>query len=258
MDSLTEYTIWLPTLALVIVRVLGVFLVAPVFGEAVVPWKVRGFMSVAIALAVVARIAEPVALPTHWIPMVLGLGAELMLGTAIGYVARVVFAGVELGALHIGQQMGLGLAEVYSPAGAATSGIVRRLFQLLAVVLFLAIGGHRMLIGAVLGTFQAIPPMGFAPSDALLGMVASLLGASFLLALKVAAPVLLAMLLATVALGMLQRTLPQCNILSTGLPARAVVGLLAMAGGLAVMPTLVESAWNLTSSHITALVGSGQ
>lgn len=254
MDALEQYVTWLPTLLLVIVRVAGIFLVAPVLSHAAVPRKLRLFMGVVISLAVVGRIARPIPLPNNLIDLVVGLGCELLLGVAIGYAARLIFVGVELGAFHISQQLGTGLAEVFSPAADASPGVLRRLFDILAVVLFLAIGGHRMLISALLGTFKAVPPLGFAPGRGLLDAMAGLLAASFILALKVAAPVLIALLLAAVALGMLQKTLPQCNILSTGFPIRAMLGLLVLAAGLAVLPALVERAWLVTSTEIARLV----
>ena len=254
MDTVEQYTIWLPTLLLVIVRVAGIFLVAPVLAHEAVPRKLRVFMAVVISLAVVARIARPIPLPNNWIDLIAGLGCELLLGVTIGYAARLVFAGVELGAFHISQQLGTGLAEVFSPAAEGSPGVLRRLFDILAVVLFLAIGGHRMLISALLGAFRTVPPMGFRADQGLLDVMAGLLAASFVLALKVAAPVLIALLLAGVALGMLQKTMPQCNILSVGLPIRAMLGLLAVAGGLAVMPALVERAWLVTSTQILRLL----
>ena len=150
--------------------------------------------------------------------------------------------------------MGIALAEVFSPAGDETAGLLRRLFHILAVVLFLAIGGHRMLISALVGTFRTVPLRGFAPGQAVLTLVGDMLAASFVLGLKVAVPVLIAMLLATVGLGMLQKTIPQCNLLSTNLPVRAMLGMFVLTAGLAAMPWLIETAVGVTGRHISAFV----
>ena len=83
-----------------------------------------------------------------------------------------------------------------------------------------------------------------------------MLGASFVLALKVAAPVLIAMLVAMVALGMLHRTMPQCNLLSMGLPVRAMLGLLVVACSLGVLAPLVEAATARLSRNIQMLTAA--
>jgi len=241
--DLTACTTYLPTLILATARIAGIFLVAPVFGSSAIPARLRGFMSLVIALAVVGRLAGPANLPEHWLELAILLGSEVAVGATIGYVAALVLAGVELGAVHVAQQMGVALAEVFNPQAQDGSGMMRRALGLLAVVIFLTIGGHRALIAALLRTFDTVPPGGFAGGQAVLNMVVAVLAASFTLALKVAAPVLVALLLATVALGLLQKTIPQCNILSIGLGVRAMLGLVVLATALAAMAQPVEAAW---------------
>jgi len=257
MEALRQSSVWAPALLLVVARVAGIFLAAPVLSEVAVPKKLRLFSSIVISLAIVGRVGRLGAPPTHCFDLVMAVTCEILLGVAIGFAARIFLVGVELGAFHVGQQMGLALAEVFNPMVEGAGGVLRRMFGILAVVLFLAIGGHRMLLSAVLGTFEKVPLMGFAPELRILDVVAGLLAASFVLALKVAAPVLIAMLLATVATGMVNRTIPQSNILSTGLPVRAMLGLLALAGGLSMLPALIETAWAVTASRLTRLVGVG-
>ena len=126
--------------------------------------------------------------------------------------------------------------------------------RMLALVIFLTIGGHRAMIGALLGSFETIPPAGFSPDLAVLNGVVAILAASFTLALKVAAPVLIAMLLATVAMGFLQKTVPQCNIFSTHLPARALVGMLILAAALAAMAQPIAAGWDWVLKRIADLL----
>jgi len=251
--DLSRYTIWLPTLTLVAVRVAGLMLVAPIFGHAAIPARLRIFLSIAIALPVVGGFAAPVNLPDNWFDLVAALGGELAIGAGIGYAARLVFAGVELGAEQIGQQMGIALAEVLDPMAEDPSGILRRLYQLLAIVIFLAIGGHRDLISAMLGSFHVVPLLGFPSPGAFLDAATGVLAASFVLAMKVAAPVLIAMLLAAVAMGFIQRTIPQMNVFSTELSVRAMAGMVVMAASLAVVAPLIEGAWKLTGGALSGL-----
>ena len=246
---------WLATLALVILRSAGMFLVAPGFSAPAVPLKLRVAGGIVIGMAVVGRLAAPVAVPADWIGLSVAAVAELAIGATIGLAARVLFAGIELGAFHIGQQMGVALAEAYDPLREESSDSVRRLFDMLALVVFLAVGGHRVLIASLLATFKGVPLMSFWPGQSGLEMVTALLGTSFVLALRVAAPVLLAILLATVAMGFLGRTLPQLNILTTGLPISTLLGMILLAAGLTMMGPVLEQVAQALAQHLPALRG---
>jgi len=109
-----------------------------------------------------------------------------------------------------------------------------------------------------MGTFQSVPPLRLASVGGLLDMVVAMLAASFVLALKLAAPVLVAMLLATVALGLLHRTLPQLNLLSIGLPVRVLVGLVLVAASLAAVGPLVDVAVTQLGRNIQALTAAAR
>lgn len=252
MEVLTDTT-WLATLTLLIARATGVFVLAPVFSHVAVPARVRAFLAVVIALAAVGRMEEPAPMPGGDAALLLALGCEVLVGLAIGYAARLIFVGVELGAWHISQQMGLALSEAYDPF-AEPVGPVRRAYVLLAIVIFLATGGHRALISGMLETLQAVPLAGLAPGGAALETVVRLTAGSFLLALQVAGPILVALLLATVVQGLLQRSLPQANLLSTGLPVRALLGLTLLAAGIWTLQPVLSGAVGALEGQVDLIV----
>jgi len=249
-------TTWLPTLLLVLARTAGIFLVAPVFSHSVVPGRMRYFLAVGAALAVVGRVGQAPPMP-GWFDLLAAVACEAALGAVIGGAARLVLAGVELGALQIGQQTGLELASALEAGQDEPSDVVRRAMHILAAVIFLGIGGHRVVIASLLRTFQTVPPAGFAPGRGVLDAAVSLLGASFALGLKTAAPVLIAMLLATAALGAIQRALPQCNILTVGLTVRAALGLLVLAASLGLLGDLIEAGLARAMADVSAVTSGG-
>jgi len=250
--------LWAMTLLLVTVRIAGMMLFAPVFASSAVPVKLRVVIAAAMGLAVVGRLAEPVPLPPSAVDLAMAAGCELLIGGAIGYAAGLIFTGVELGAFHISTQMGLALGDVVDPLKSDSPRAAGGLFRLLAVVVFLAIGGHRALVGGLLETFRTVPPPGAAGPAAVLDAAVAMLGASFVLALKLTAPVLIAMLVAMVAMGMLHKTMPQCNLLSVGLPVRAMLGLLVVACSLGALAPLVEAATARLSRGIQMLTAVGR
>jgi flagellar biosynthetic protein FliR len=217
-----------------------------VFAHASVPVRLRLGLSIVMGLAAAGRLADMATPPDHWVALVGALAVEVAIGAAIGYLARLVFVGVELAAMHIGQQMGLALAEVFDPSKEEVTGAINQLLQMTALVGFLAIGGHRTLIRALLGTFELLPPgfglEGLPSCGAVMQSATAMLAMSFVLALKIAAPVLAAILIATAAAGLLQKTMPQLNILTVGLPVRAMLGLAVLAASLAILTPLLESA----------------
>ena len=242
------------TLLLAFARLAGLMLMAPALGEAVAPARLRVAMALVMALAVAGCHAMPVSVPQTLPALILAVAVEVAIGAAVGYAARLVFAGLELGAFHISQQMGLALAEVFNPFTEEASDVVRRFFMVLAVILFFALGGHRALIGSVLGSFDVLPLGQGVSAQAALTTVVSILAMSFSLALKVAGPVLAAMMLALAAMGLLQRTMPQCNILSATMPIHILLGGAILALSLGAVPGLMESAWTYASRNLASAI----
>ena len=234
-------------------RTAGLFFVAPVFSHTAVPVRLRYFASVVVAMAVTARLAAPVNVPASWIELAAGAAGEVLIGLSIALAARAVFAGVELAAVHVSRQMGLSLGRSYDSRGGAGDPVAG-VFGLVALVIFLSLGGHRVVIAALLGTFRNVPLLGFEPGGEMLEMVAAVLGASFVLALRIAAPVLVAVLMATAALGLLHKTMPAFNTFSTGLPARAILGLAVLAISLAAVAPLLDEAIGMLERQMTALI----
>lgn len=237
-------TTWVLTLLLATCRVAGVAMIAPPMSADAVPIRLRLMFALTLGVAVVGRVRSPVAVPANGVALAGILGVELLLGLTIGLAARLLLSGVQLGATHIAQQIGIGLGDALNPGELDASGPVRRLFTVLAITIFICVGGAESLLGATLRTFDVVPLGGAVQAAGLLTTTVKLLAGSFLLALKVAGPVLAAMLLTAVVFGAAQRTLPSCNLLSVGLPVRAMLGMLVLAAGVALLPGLIEQAFH--------------
>jgi len=253
MAELVSYTVWAPTLMLVIFRVAGIFLTAPMLSSPVIPPVVKAMISVIVGLAATARLAAPVAMPDTWVQLVLGVGREMLIGGVLGYAAGLLFVGVALAGQHMGQQMGIGLANVFNPQAETTTGVLAAALNLVALIIFLAIGGHRVMLGGLMDTFAIVPLMEFTAGAGVLEILVYLLGAAFALAVKVAAPVLVTLMLASVAMGLIQRTMPQFNILSAGFQIRVMVSLLILSVSVVALVPLIEAGWDLTISHMVRM-----
>lgn len=220
---------------MVLVRTSGLMLATPVFGTSEVPVQVRALLALALALLIApaqlaaASLQAPATLPA----LLVLVAGELLVGLALGLAITILVSGVQLAGQIIGQTSGLALADVFNPTLDTSIPLFSQFLHMLALAIYLLIGGHRLLMGGLLETFAAIPPGHATAAVDLASICTSLLTESFSLGLRVAAPATLALLLATLVMGLVTRTLPQLNILvfGFGLNVLATFGVLALSLG---------------------------
>lgn len=225
--------------ALVLTRVSGLTATAPIYGTKEVPMQVRALFAVALALLITpSQWHVPVDHPGNLVNFLVLIAGELLIGMCLGIGVVILFSGVELAGQMIGRTGGLALAEVYDPAMDASVPTFSRMLLLVTMAVFVCIGGHRAVMGGLLDTFKAIPPGG----DPMLGSVlpewmpvetdrlplgvqamVELVSQSFHLGIRAAMPVVTALLLSTLIMGLISRTMPQFNILMVGFGMNAML-----------------------------------
>jgi len=225
------------TFTYVLARVGGLIVTAPLFSSRALPWKLRIFLTIALALVITPiELSAPQASPPNVPVYAAQLAGELLIGALLGLGVMVLLAGTQLAGQIISQMSGLSVAEALNPTLEEESPVLANLLQMTALTVFVAIGGHRLLVGALLDTYTMIP-LGRAELTSSIGkLVPALLAESFSLALRGAAPAIVALLLATISLGLISRTLPQMNIMAIGFGLNVLVtlGILALSiGGIA-------------------------
>ena len=222
----TQLDAWLVAFIWPFTRILGLIAAAPVTGRA--PFPARGKVALAILISIVITPALPPLPkidPSSWHGLFL-LAHELALGLALGFVMRLVFTAVELAADLIGLQMGLGFAQFYDAQSAAPMPVLGRFFGLAATLTFLAINGHLLLFGVLAESFTTLP-IGGSATGAFWQTLASKGGHLVFAALSLALPVIAALLITNIALGILSRAAPQLNIFAVGFPVTLIVGFAA-------------------------------
>lgn len=205
---------------LVLSRVAALIMTAPIYATNDVPFRVRILLAVALAMLVAplqwhTAIATPGGLAQYGIL----LGGEALIGACLGLGILILVHAMTLAGELITQVSGMSLAEVFDPALGENVPLFSRLLFLLTIAVFLCIGGHRMLMAGLLDTFHAIPPgsAGMVAPESLCTVFVTLVGQTFALGVRAAAPAVTALLLAILILGLVGRTVPQLNILSLGL-----------------------------------------
>jgi len=233
---------------LVLTRVSGLTMTAPIFGAREVPMRIRAFMALALALLITpSQWNVEVQDPGNILNYLVLIGGELVVGVCLGFGIMIIFHGMELAGEMIGYVGGLLLAEAYDPSWDANVPIISRLFFLVSLSIFVCIGGHRLVMAGLLDTFQAIPPGNGVFSRSISEAFFTLLTQSYSLGIRAAAPATLALLLATLILGLISRTVPQLNVLVLGLGLNSLL----IFGALAL--TLGTAAWTFQEQIEPAL-----
>jgi flagellar biosynthetic protein FliR len=219
---------FVPTFVLVFFRLAGLMLFAPLLGSARVPRRVKAALALVLAMCLCTSVTQPAQLPQTGAQLAVGIGGEMMFGVAMGMVASLVFIAVQWGGEMIGQQMGLNLSEVFDPQFGASGSLVGEMYFMLTTAVFLCIGGHLEMIGAVRGSFDALPLLSVGIDENVFHLLLELLVASTSFALRLAAPVLVTMLVVDLALGCISKTMPQMNVMTAGLTLRSIIGMVVL------------------------------
>jgi len=216
---------------MVLFRLTGIFVLAPVLGSDTVPRIVKVFLAVGLSLCAypmlldAGRPSAPLVAATIenglqlW-GLIGRVGLELVIGFAIGYAASLPLVGMQVAGHLMSQQMGLAFASIVNPTFGDQSGLVDQMLFLMALTLFALLGGHHVMFAAVIGSFQHIPLGGFDQFGGLLDFILGLINIVFDMAIRIAAPLLCLIFLLTAAMGFIARTVPQMNILSVGFSVR--------------------------------------
>jgi len=162
--------------------------------------------------------------------VVLGMvGFETLIGFTIGLVSQLTFGAVQMAGQLAGIQMGVGLSNLIDPQTQEHITSLAQWQNLLALLVFLSIDGHHMLIRAIADSFTVLPLGGGMPQAAGFGIVLDLAGGLFVVALKIAAPVMVLLLLVNAAMGVLAKLIPQLNVFIVGFPLNVAAGLFVLA-----------------------------
>jgi flagellar biosynthetic protein FliR len=230
MISLTDAQLnaWLISFIWPLTRILGLIMVAPVFGHRAVPGRVKIGLGVFIALIIAPTLPPmPDVGLGSWHGLFI-LVQQLLIGMAIGFIMRVVFAAVEAAGEIVGLQMGLGFASFFDPQSAGQTLVLARFFNMLAALVFLAVNAHLLLLGVLVDSFQSLPISPQPLAAAGFYNVAAFGSTVFAVGLQLALPLITILLLTNLALGILTRSAPQLNIFAIGFPITLGVGLIVL------------------------------
>jgi flagellar biosynthetic protein FliR len=220
-------------------RVGGIVAAFPMLGGRTVPAKIKIALVLMLGVALSPLIRLP-PMSRDAIEMTAGLASELLIGLVIGLAVRLVFGALEVAGDLLGTQMGFGAVQLLDPMTAQHSSVINEYFRIIAMLVFLSLNAHMVVVAAIVSSYEAIPPFGARLSPALGEEVLQLSQHMFVIALQLSAPILVVMLLINVLLAMLGRAVAQINVFVLSFPITIAGGLLVLGLALPYTVTLFE------------------
>ncbi|MFZ6846367.1 flagellar biosynthetic protein FliR [Undibacterium sp. RuTC16W] len=235
-------------------RILGLIAIAPPFGNNSVPVQVKLALGVMLALIVAPTIppltgADPVSLTGVMILM-----QQFVIGLAMGFMMRVVFAGIEMSGEVIGLTMGLGFATFFDPQTQGRSSAISQFLVLVATLLFLTLNVHLSMLATLVESFTTIPISTSLTAGFSFQRLAIWGQEIFSTAMRLSLPIVAALLITNIALGILTRAAPQLNLFGIGFPITIGVGFLMLG---MILPYLMLPIENLFQYGLEAILSLG-
>lgn len=215
---------------LILVRVATFIFIVPAFGGYIISSKFKIIMSFVISFVVYLAIRPECiqAVPHTMILLILSSVRECVVGLLIGLTTGIVFYAVMVAGRVIGSQMGIGLASVIAPKSGGRIGVLSQFYYLFALVLFVTVNGHQMLLSGLMESFRFLPAGELSIPVQSMRELLLLSNNVFIVAIQIASSLMVMLLLVSASLGVIARTVPQMNIFIVGLPLRLFVALIGM------------------------------
>jgi flagellar biosynthetic protein FliR len=236
-------------------RILSMVVVAPIVGHQAVPVAFKVTVGLFLSLVLVQFVSSTAISPdlqlVEFFVMVLH---EVFVGLLLGFSAGIVFAGVRYAGELISFDLGFAFANVVDPETGAHTPVLGEMLYFFAAMIFLLIDGHHALLQALRFSFNVAPIGTWSPMDQYAQSLVQLVGTTFVIAVKIAAPVLVTLFLTNIALAILSRIMPQMNIFAVSFPLKIGVGLIVLVAAAPVFFRLLAGILREFDTSVTELL----
>lgn len=226
----------------ILARLAGLFIQAPLFSSRSFPFAAKTALVIWLSIILWFIVPYNHNLPTTTVGFIFVLGAEVFLGFTIGFACNIILTAVQSGGEIIDLQMGLSVASALDPVFGSVISIIGRLIFFVALIIFISIDGHLMLLSAFHQSFTTIPAGTIANffSDNLALQMLQLGADLWMIAIKIAIPTILLIFLIDFSFGIVSRVAPQVNVFMLGFQVKPIVGLLGIMVTLPFIVTFME------------------
>lgn len=216
-------------LMVVFARISAFIAFAPVLGSRAIPARVKALMAFVLSMAFLGLLSPylPQAVESVWDTLWL-LFVEASVGALLAFVALFFFEMVTFAGHLIDYEIGFGFANIVDPISGANVTIISYFLGFFTIVLFMSVGGHHVLMEAMLRSYDLIPVMGANLTELANQRVLAWSADIFSLGFRIASPMVVLMFVVNFSIGLIGKTVPQLQILVIGFPIKIAVGLVAL------------------------------
>ncbi|RJG05950.1 flagellar biosynthetic protein FliR [Noviherbaspirillum cavernae] len=232
-----ELYTWVASFLWPLTRILGLISVAPLFGNVSVPARLKLGLGVMLAIVIAPTVPTLPAMDPMSLPGLLILLQQLVIGLAMGFAMRIVFASIELAGEVSSMTMGLGFAVFYDPQSRGRSSAISQFLALLTMMVYLATNMHLVLLSTLAHSFTSLPISAATLSGEGFRHLAGWGAKIFSAGIQLSLPIVAALLITNIALGILTRAAPALNLFGIGFPITIGVGFLMLALSLPYLAT---------------------
>jgi len=240
---------------LVFFRISAMLMTIPFFNSRNIPVLFKVGLAVSMSVLMIPLLENtPESMAQDVLALALRLIGEVAIGVIIGLTVQMVFTAVQMAGQLVGFQMSFAIANVVDPAGGNQVPLLSQFTHVLAMLIFLATNAHHFLLRALSESFQLIPPLGFHYQQALVEQIMMLAGNMFVIAIKLGAPIIIVLLLTSVAMGLMARTVPQMHVFIVAMPLKIAVGFIFLGLTMPYMSGYLERLFTTNSVEIMSLL----
>ena len=225
-------------------------LVWPVLGQFVIPTPVKVLLSLSVTMCVFYPVKVFYLAPLVQNSFLFHAFLESLYGVLLGFIVRAYFYVFEIASDFMSVSMGINSAQLFNPAMGRSVSAVDTFFVILVALVYLGINGHHLLIRALVESFEFINPSSTVLSQNLFGELVRLLKQIFMMGFQIAAPVVMAVFVSNIVMGILGKVVPQINVLVMSLPVNIALGFLVL---LLSLPLLLTEAQGVIHAAVVQL-----
>lgn len=227
----------------VLIRVSGIFLISPIFNNDFIPrtFKIGFAFFLSIIIADVLNVNQIYYNDYGIFFLVV---KELIVGYVIGFISYLFFTAVYVLGQIVDMEIGFGMVNVFDPHSKEEMPIMGNFYYIFAFLIFLIIDGHHMLIEGLVNSYIYVPIGTFEFNNVVVQQILEILSKVFIIGFKISSPILAALFLSNVLLGILARTMPQMNVFIVGMPFKIFIGLFVILFSLPLFVIALQHMYN--------------
>jgi len=248
-----DFTNDIQTFLLIFSRVVSVLWLLPIFSSKAVSVPFKAGLSLLIAYLLFDSIGVDRSFSNDPYFLFLFVIKEAFIGLSIGFFVRVLFTAVNVAGEIISIQSGFSFARFMDPLSMTQVTVIEQLKNLLAMMLFLAMDAHHILVRAIVASFRDVPIGSVTIQQSFFQYLITVSGRIFVTGFKIGAPIIVTLMFVEIALGMLSRMIPQINIFIEGVPLKILVTLIMFSFSLGVIVPVIVNMFSGMDGEILRL-----